>query len=86
MLKTKAEEMFEIELFIEHLVGTCKSLDEAKSDFDLDRELTDSEVETIDNEIFRCDGCDWWYNSEEMGRDRCQGCEEDDEDFENEDE
>jgi hypothetical protein len=69
--------MFEIDKFIEHLVGTCKSLDEAKSDFDLDRELTDRELEAIDEALFRCGGCDWWFPVEEMTEQEvCEGCEE----------
>ncbi|AFF28250.1 gp252 [Sphingomonas phage PAU] len=72
-------ENFDIEKVKEHLQGTCMSLDEGLSDLypDMDQfDLEMSDHEAIDMEMFRCDGCGWWFDNSEMGEEECQDCEE----------
>lgn len=66
---------------IEYLHGSCKSLDEGCQDlFEQDSEvLTADQLQEIDNEIFRCSQCGWWYEiAEESGKDEsdliCNNC------------
>lgn len=68
---------------VEHLQGTCKGLDEGCQDLGIDeRSLSMEELEQIDNEIFVCDSCGWWYELGEEGSSRdgervCENCEND---------
>lgn len=48
---------------IHHIQGTCISLEEACNDLGFDREdLTMDELEELDNWVFQCDDCGWWYD------------------------
>lgn len=56
-------ENFDINRLIEYLQGTCNSLDGALSDLypNMDHmDLTSEDHDSIDNEIFLCDTCNWW--------------------------
>ena len=55
--------MARINDLVYHLQGTCISLEEACSDLGFDREdLTMEELEELDNWLFECDNCGWWYD------------------------
>ena len=60
----------EVELLdkvIADLVGSCSTLQEALSVYDLDSdELDKDDIAYMDEEIFRCTLCDWWYEVEEL--------------------
>lgn len=70
---------------IESIEGTCDSLDsvieeifgEGEDSATLDLE----ELEYIDDRIFECDCCGWWYAkcSESEFENRCEDCFEDEE-------
>lgn len=50
-----------------HLQGTSLSLEEGCSDCNINFEnLTIKELAEIDNWIFKCDCCGWWYDNGEM--------------------
>ncbi len=55
--------MARIDDLVYHLQGTCISLEEACADLGFDREdLTMKELEELDNCLFECDNCGWWYD------------------------
>lgn len=57
---------------IDYLRGSCKSLDGGVRElFDIDGDdLTEEQLQEIDNEIFHCSQCGWWYEiAEESGKD-----------------
>lgn len=66
---------------VELLEGSCDSLDEATyylfgkdSDF-----LSQDDLADIDDNVFKCECCGWWYNISEMsgnGEQLCQDCNE----------
>ena len=48
-----------VEVLIEQLLGTCQDFSEVGVDFyDLDKE----EVECIDDAMFNCASCGWWFD------------------------
>lgn len=73
----------QVDELIAYLQGSCKSLDEGCNDvFEQDEDvLTMEQIERIDQEIFKCAGCGWWYETaEESGSDDsdliCNNCAE----------
>jgi hypothetical protein len=62
---------------IDDLQGTCKSLTEACENHNLDfDELDFDELDELDQNIFCCDSCGWWYEiSEEAEAEYGQFCE-----------
>lgn len=73
----------QVDELIAHLQGSCKSLDEGCQDmFEKDEDvLTSEQLLRIDQEIFHCATCGWWYEiSEESGSDEsdliCNDCAE----------
>ena len=69
---------------IYHLNGSCNSLAETLEAFEVP-ELEDNEdfLSYLDNEIFRCDSCNWWSPISEMsenGQWQCYDCGIDNED------
>ena len=58
----------------ESIRGTCKSFD-----FE-DWELTDKEIEEVDDLVFNCNSCGWWCETSEMaesdGEQICGDCDE----------
>ena len=71
-------ENFNIDKLIEHLEGTCKTLDEGCQAFDMtEDDLTTKDLEYIDEEIFKCDVCGWWYEIYQCSEDStCSDCYE----------
>lgn len=77
------EEMQEI---IECLRGTCKSLDDGVSEIFEGKDFGDMSMDNcyqLDEQIFLCDACGWWYEIGEsaddenyMGGQICQNCKE----------
>jgi hypothetical protein len=69
---------------IEHLQGTCLSLEQACEQLGI--EVDDVDTEALDNELFLCAQCDWWCEISEASDDPdwngdlCEDCapEEDD--------
>lgn len=70
---------------IEFLTGSCDTLDEGISsvlgeDYS-ESDLSKSNLEQIDGEIFLCDLCGWWYEVEEKtehhGDAVCESCSND---------
>ena len=67
----------QIDDLIEILLGTCKSMDEACLQLEICWEdISTAEKEKIDFEIFRCEECSWWSETEHQGtREQCcQDC------------
>jgi len=74
----------EIEQIINYLQGTCKSIDDAIYDiFGEDRDINDlsaGDYASIDERIFLCNTCGWWYEQGEMAENdnwECEGCADD---------
>jgi len=66
---------------ITYLQGTCKTLSEATEEIHDDLtedDLTDEDKAIIDQEIFQCADCSWWYEVAEMSGDEdetiCSNC------------
>lgn len=82
----------QIEQIIQYLQGTCmNTVDSALNElFSLsESDLTEEQMEHIDQELFNCDVCGWWCESSENagtdGENVCNDCSEDEEDEEDED-
>ena len=55
-----------VESIIDGLRGTLKSLAEVCEDHNIDEdELNINELDEIDQNVFCCDGCGWWYETGE---------------------
>lgn len=58
---------------VEYLRGTCQSLSEACAVFEVDEDsLSTEDYDYLDEEIFRCEECSWWYSMDELSQ-----CEDD---------
>lgn len=72
------EQKDKIQELIEYLQGSCKSMYEACADMEMDEDdLTIEQLQKIDEEIFRCARCGWWYEqpAEEIdGEWVCEDC------------
>lgn len=55
----------EIEDLVENLRGTISAMSSACEDLGID-ELTQEEIEFIDNEIMCCANCGWWVETSDM--------------------
>lgn len=78
-------ESFDIQKLIDELQGTCNSLSGVLPEGMDDIDLTEQDHEAIDQRIFCCDTCDWWYEAYEQDTDgNCESCstisDEEDED------
>ncbi len=65
---------------IDHLQGTCLSLEQACEDLGL--EVDDVDTDLLDGEVFLCAQCGWWCEACEAnegpdGEDVCDDCHED---------
>lgn len=66
---------------IEYLQGSCKTLQEGLNDifgedFDEDQ-LTEEDHQFIDDSIFNCETCGWWYEVADSTEDNnCISCTE----------
>lgn len=54
-------ENFDIDTLIEAVVGTSDTIDQHLSDGMEWEDLTDQDHQKIDESIFLCDQCGWWY-------------------------
>jgi len=82
---------FDINKFVEDLQGTCQTLNDTLPEGMTDMDLTKEDHEYIDNEIFLCDQCGWWFevceateNDDYSGW--CESCTPDPDEEEDEDE
>lgn len=72
-----------MEEIINGLQGTCKSLDEVLSHYEISYySLSDENFEQLDNAIFCCACCGWWYDTGELSskiadEQVCTDCEDD---------
>lgn len=54
--------MIKIKDIIDNLQGTCNTLQSACKEIGIEEcDLTEDDLLEIDNEIFLCDECGWWY-------------------------
>lgn len=58
------------------LLGTCKSLDEVCREYGItEDDLSQDELETLDDHTMCCDSCGWWVESNEIDDNgECQDC------------
>ncbi len=69
----------QVEQIINYLRGTCNSLCnvlESMNEDWCDDDLTQAQLEHIDEEIFCCTTCDWWYEISQQSEDgeTCDEC------------
>ena len=74
-------ENFSVEQLISELQGTCKTIQEFLPEGMEEDDLTEEDLQEIDNEVFLCSVCGWWYEiCEESGSDEseliCNDCSE----------
>lgn len=70
---------FDMQNVIDALSGTCDSLDDALQEFNMTiDDLVIDDYNRLDNEIFKCTTCDWWYELCEQATDEgvCDNCNE----------
>lgn len=61
--------VYDINRLCDYLEGTCKSLNEACSDLDIDvDDLTTEQLEGLDGQVFCCATCGWWSEVADMGQ------------------
>ena len=71
---------FNVNDLIEHLQGTCQSLDEGVGSLyeNCDSSiLTDDDRSEINNAIFLCNDCGWWFELSDQSEDgdgNCKDC------------
>lgn len=59
------------------LVGSCGSLEEAIASNNLDPDIMNDMdfCNGLDAQAICCEGCNWWFNPEEEGKDgNCEEC------------
>jgi hypothetical protein len=72
----------QLSVLIDHLQGTCKGLSDACEDLGFKyNDLTMEQLEEIDNHLFQCDHCGWWYEISEQSDletddNMCKDCED----------
>lgn len=61
----------DIERLVDYLLGSCQSIDDATNAlFDCDSEmLNERDWELINDQIFCCENCGWWYEIGEICED-----------------
>lgn len=70
---------FDIHKLIDSLRGTCTTIEEHLPDNMEWSDLTTSDHEAIDSNIFLCEECGWWCDIDEQKDDeKCTDCAEDD--------
>ena len=69
-------ENFDVHKLVEELQGTCHSISDFLPDEMNEMDLTTEDHEHIDNEIFLCETCGWWYEVCESGdcEGNCENC------------
>lgn len=74
-------EDFNVQQLIESLKGTCKTIEEFLPEGMEREDLTAEDEEELDQEIFCCEQCSWWYEqAENTGDETCSDCNEDEDD------
>lgn len=61
---------------IDYLRGTCKSFEEGLQDCNLtELDLGENYEADLDSEIFLCEACGWWCDTDEMTESQtCEDC------------
>ena len=74
---------FDVQKVIDYLQGTCNSIDSAVNELYPDmnfEDLSGSDFNCIDNQIFECQTCNWWCEMSELAQDQdeniCEDCHE----------
>lgn len=79
-------EGFSITELIEDLKGTCKTIEEFLPEGMGREDITEEELEELDQEIFNCETCNWWYEqAENVEGETCSNCGEDEENEDDDD-
>ena len=70
---------FNVNELIEALQGTCTSIEDHLPENMEFMELTNEDLDTIDNNIFECSCCNWWCEISEAtenkhGENICEDC------------
>jgi len=68
---------FDLDEFIQDLQGTCKTMESALPEGMTIEDLTEDDLENIDQEIFNCETCNWWCEVSEMASEEgsiCRDC------------
>lgn len=75
----------QLQEIIEALQGTCDTLDGIvqvvmEDDNICTNDLTPEQLEELDQQIFLCETCGWWYEISEMSDEDqvCQDCDDED--------
>lgn len=72
---------FDVFELIQSLQGTCMTIDNFLPEGMTEDDLTEADHTDIDNEIFKCETCDWWCEVCERVEDEeyCEDCRSDNE-------
>lgn len=78
---------FNVHQLVEDLQGTCKTIQEFLPEGMDEDDLTEADHAHIDQEIFNCTECGWWYEVAQStesadGENVCDECNPDDEEDE----
>lgn len=81
---------FDIQPIVDSLLGTCNTLQSALDDHypGMDEyDMTSSDHDALDNQIFLCSTCNWWCEIHEAhetegGENECDDCHESDDEEE----
>ena len=71
----------QLEELISDLLGTCRSIPECLPTGITEDDLTEADHNEIDQRIFRCDICQWWFELSDEGQTSeaevriCEDCE-----------
>ncbi len=66
---------FDIQVLIDDLQGTCQTIEHFLPEGMEREDLTETDLETIDQEIFLCEQCGWWFEVSEQTEDGlCRDC------------
>jgi hypothetical protein len=77
--RIKMVENNKIEELINDLEGTCQSFSDGCDDLNIkENDLTSNQLDMIDERIFNCSTCGWWFESGEQDEDNnCIDCQDD---------
>lgn len=71
---------FDIQTVIDSVQGTCDTINDHLPEGMNDMDLTLEDHNSIDNQIFQCDECGWWYeqcqNAGDADDGKCEDCVE----------
>jgi len=69
----------QIDKLAHRLQGTCDSIEKALEELEFEKEMTISDCNELDQKVFCCEVCEWWYEISEMDEENeweCCGCNE----------